>query len=227
MTAVEPQQNHEELAAIQRAYAMLQQRDGAAESRARQWKIVAFALVVITLGVGMWDHLDRRGALKVLVQTVQVNDDGKVQHVGEPQELMSYEPLKAHWYDMLHQWVIKTRWRSGEPIVTKRDWQWAYLHTCGNATRLLKHSENTEKPFQPSAKLVSIQIKSITDSPAPKNYQVLWSETTVDASSMAKTQHYTGTFVVGRYHPPTQEAVLQNRLGLCVTAFDISLHSQL
>jgi hypothetical protein len=37
-----------------------------------------------------------------------------------------------------------------------------------------------------------------------------------------KTQQYTGTFVVGRYTPPTQAALMQNKLGLCVVAYDLT-----
>jgi type IV secretory pathway TrbF-like protein len=211
-----------ELASLQAAYQLIQQRDGSAERRAFHYKLLVWVLVVINLGLGVWDHLDRRGTFKALVQTVQVNEDGKVVHLGEPQDLLSYTPQEGHWHDMLTRWVVSVRWRSGEPVVTKRDWGWAYVHTCGAGRRLLQAAEDREKPFVPSKRVVSVDVRSVTASPAPQNYQVLWSETTVDPALPVKTQQYTGTFVVGRYTPPTQAALMQNKLGLCVVAYDLT-----
>jgi type IV secretory pathway TrbF-like protein len=211
-----------EIAALQAAYEVIQRRDGRAEQRAFQWKLVAIAMMVINAAIGIVDHLDRRGTFKALVQTVQVNEDGKVVHLGEPQDFLSYAPQEGHWHDMLTRWVVSARWRSGEPVVTKRDWGWAYVHTCGAARRLLQAAEEQDKPFAPSKRVVSVEVKSVTKSPAPHNYQVLWSETTVDPALPVKTQQYTGTFVVGRYTPPTQAALMHNKLGLCVVAYDLT-----
>jgi type IV secretory pathway TrbF-like protein len=88
---------------------------------------------------------------------------------------------------------------------------------------LLGQDEAKEKPFDEKRKHVSVQVESITKSPAPLNYQVLWRERTIDPSTTASEKAYTGTFVVTRYRPPTEAALLQNRLGLCVNAYDISL----
>ena len=50
-----------------------------------------------------------------------------------------------------------------------------------------------------------------------------WAETTTARDTpQVKTQLWTGTFSVGRIHLPTLVDVLDNRLGLCVTAFDLS-----
>jgi len=53
--------------------------------------------------------------------------------------------------------------------------------------------------------------------------KVLWTETSTEqAQPTVKTAQWTGTFTVGRYRPPTLADTLDNRLGLCVTAFDLS-----
>ena len=83
--------------------------------------------------------------------------------------------------------------------------------------------EEWEKPFELTKKLVSVELKSVTKTPAPESYQVLWTETrTEQAQPAVKTAQWTGTFTVGRYRPPTLADTLDNRLGLCVTAFDLS-----
>ena len=80
-----------------------------------------------------------------------------------------------------------------------------------------------EKPFEVGKKLVSVELKSITKTPAPESYQVLWAETSTDKNMpVVKTQLWTGTFSVGRIQLPKLADTLENRLGLCVTAYDLS-----
>jgi len=212
-----------ELESIQSAYHILQQRDGSAERRAWHWQVTAWIAIIGLIGLGVWDHLDRRADLKPVIQSIQVDDAGKVVHVGEPQDLMAYTPQEGHWHDLLTRWVVSVRWRSGEPVVTKRDWGWAYVHTCGGARQLLNTIEAREKPFAATKRQVSVEVEAITKSPAPQNYQVLWAETIVDPALPVKdTQRYLGTFVVSRYMPPSESALKQNPLGLCLSAFDLT-----
>jgi type IV secretory pathway TrbF-like protein len=212
-----------ELASIQAAYDTLQQRDGTAERRARNWQVVALFAIGGLILTGIWDHFDKRKVPQPFVQTVQVTDTGKVQNVGMPIELMDYTPQEEQWRDMLGYWVQFRRWRSGEPIVTQRDWAWIYAHTCGKARELLNQEEKKDKPLDPlQKKQVSVAIESVTKSPAPLNYQVLWQETTLDPAAGISTRPYSGTFVVARYQPPNQAALMLNRLGLCVSAYDIT-----
>jgi len=102
-------------------------------------------------------------------------------------------------------------------------WAWLYRHTCGQARRLLQTLEEREKPFELGKKLISVELKSVTKTPVPESYQVLWTEMRTDTAQPAVTTVlWTGTFSVGRYRPPTLADTLDNRLGLCVTAFDLS-----
>jgi type IV secretory pathway TrbF-like protein len=118
------------------------------------------------------------------------------------------------------------RQREQNPVwtsYTQQQWAWVYRHTCGQARRLLQALEDKEQPFKPSKKLQAVELKSVTKTPVPESYQVLWVETTTakDQPSV-KTQTWTGTFSVGRIQLPSLADALDNRLGLCVTAFDLS-----
>jgi len=63
----------------------------------------------------------------------------------------------------------------------------------------------------------------VTKTPVPESYQVLWAENTTEPTSpTVKTTLWAGTFSVGRLELPTMADALENRLGLCVTAFDVS-----
>ena len=88
---------------------------------------------------------------------------------------------------------------------------------------VLQTLEEHEKPFEVKKKLVSVELKSITKLPAPEGYQVLWTETSTEPTNpTVKTAQWTGTFSVGRIQLPTLTDAMDNRLGLCVNAFDLS-----
>jgi type IV secretory pathway TrbF-like protein len=211
---------------IDQAYREIQRRDDRAEYRAWRWERLALALLgiqLVLLGVIVYQWLDHR-KVQAFVQTVQVDDKGRLLQLGIPQTLLAYEPPDGVWMDMLGEWVRRVRWREEDAQVHARaQWAWVYRHTCGQARRLLQTIEEREQPFKPGKKLVTVELKSITKTPVPQSYQVLWSEMTTERSApMVKTSLWTGTFSVGRIQLPTLSDVLDNRLGLCVTAFDMS-----
>ena len=83
--------------------------------------------------------------------------------------------------------------------------------------------EDKEQPFKTSKKLVSVDLKSITKTAVPEGYQVLWSETsTAKGNPTVQTTQWSGTFGVGRVQLDTLTEAMDNRLGLCVTMFDLS-----
>ena len=72
--------------------------------------------------------------------------------------------------------------------------------------------------------LVMVELKSVTKTASPLSYQVLWKETTVHKDLTAEaTKQYTATLTTGRIAPSSPEMLLQNRLGLCVTAWNMSV----
>jgi type IV secretory pathway TrbF-like protein len=213
----------EELSRLDTWYRVISTRDGTAERQVWHWKMVAAALVATVLGVGVWDHLAPRTEVKAFVQTVQVDEGGRVIHLGLPHDLLAYEPQDAQWLDMLSEWVRRVRWRGSDEIQAKVDWNWARAHLCGGPVmRLMDEMEKHEKPFDDLGKqLVSVEIKAATATAAPKTYHVFWEETTTEYT-LQRTNTFTGTFTVGRMRPATQAVLMQNRLGLCITAFNLS-----
>jgi type IV secretory pathway TrbF-like protein len=105
--------------------------------------------------------------------------------------------------------------------LAQHQWRSVYLHTCGDARKILQDYEKDTKPFDVGKKLVAVDIKSITTSAAPRSYNAMWTETAVEAHQ-TKTTRWAGTFSVGRMRPKDMQAMLLNRVGLCVTAFNWS-----
>jgi type IV secretory pathway TrbF-like protein len=210
---------------LEQAYREIQRRDDRAEYRAWRWERFALALLglwVLTLAVMVWQFLDAR-KVQAFVQVVQVDDKGQLIQIGIPQDLLAYTPPDGVWIDMLGEWVRRIRWRGTDPVLTRSQWAWVYRHTCGQARRLVQAIEEKEHPFKPGKKLVAVELRSVTKTPVPESYQVLWAETSTEpASPSVKTALWTGTFSVGRIQLPGLADALDNRLGLCVTAFDLS-----
>ena len=210
---------------IDQAYKEIQRRDAQAEHRAWRWERFALALLALwleTLGVMTWQFLDAR-KVQAFVQVVQVDAQGTLLQVGLPQDLLAYTPPDGMWMDMLGEWVRRVRWREADPTHTRMQWAWVYRHTCAQARRLVQAMEEREQPFKTGKRLTAVELKSVTKTPAPASYQVLWAETTTDpANPTVKTTLWTGTFSVGRVQLPSLADAMDNRLGLCVTAFDMS-----
>ena len=217
-----------EFQAIQAAYAEVARRDTNLEKRlwhshVREWLLVGLCglLVLGVVGVALALAYVQRHP-QVVVQLVQVLDDGRAIAVGLPQDLLSYTPQEGEWKDMLALWVRKMRTHWPLPKLARDEWKWVYYHTCADARKLVEVWERAEKPFTPRQTQTTVVIKAINKTPAPLSFHVLWDETTTSEVKPTVVTHWSGTFTVGRLQPPTQEALLQNRLGLCVSAFDMS-----
>ncbi len=211
---------------IEQAYREIQRRDSSAEQRtwrAERLVLALLALLAVTLGVVVWQFAHAR-TVQAFVQVVQVDDKGQLVQTGIPQDLLAYTPPEGLWMDMLSEWVRRVRWHGTDATLARAEWAWVYRHTCGQARRLLQALEAQEKPFETGKVLRTVELKSVTKTPVPESYQVLWVEsTTMKTEPTVKTAVWTGTFSVGRYRPPTLADTLENRLGLCVTAYDLSL----
>jgi type IV secretory pathway TrbF-like protein len=203
-----------------------QRRDGNAVWHSWQWMRAFYALLavwILTAGVGLWLYAHSRD-VEVMVQTVIYNAEGQFVSLGVPQKLLDYDPEDGQWRDMLGEWVHKKQWRTEESsaTLTKVHWGWLYKHTCGDATKRLQQDEEHDKPFKVGSLVRSVKLKSVTKTPTPQSFQVLWEETSLDKTKATKdVATYTGTFTVGRYKPTSVADALENNLGLCVTSYDI------
>lgn len=211
------------------AWTEIQRRDGNAVWHSWQWMrafFVVLAVWVCTAGVGLWLYAHSRD-VEVVVQTVVYDKDGHFASLGVPQKLLDYEAEDGQWRDMLGEWVHKFRWRTDEtePKLADYYWTWLFAHTCGQAATELQAAETRERAVGATKVVRSVKDRTITKTPTPHSFQVLWEETTVDRAQSTKEQAaYTGTFTVGRTKPRTAAEAADNALGLCVTSYDIRKH---
>jgi type IV secretory pathway TrbF-like protein len=223
METVEVNGGRDEVRALEAAYAAIQARDGTAERRAWHWQVTAWLAIAGLIGLGIWDHVDKRSIPQPYVQTVVQQEDGRLISLGVPQELLAYEPQEGVWLEMVGEWIRRHRWRGKDAVLAQADMAWLQYHTCGpEARRVLSEEQQGFKPELVGKTLVMVELKSVTKTPSPLSYQVLWKETTVPKHLPPDEKLYTATLTTGRLYPASQEMLMQNRLGLCVTAYDIS-----
>jgi type IV secretory pathway TrbF-like protein len=216
-----------EIERVKRVYHEIERRDGAANWHAALWfRFACLLAVVLIVALSAIVYFAMQASrVQAFVQTVQITEEGKMVLVGLPKAALDYQPEDAEWMDMLAQYVTKRRWRGDEEGYkrTRNDWSWLYRHSCGYGSKLLAHDEVTEQPFKPSRLKASIEIKSITKTTTPESYQVVWHEVTVDKlAATLKEVDYVGTFTVGRLRPKTITEAMDNRLGMCVTGYDLA-----
>ena len=213
---------------IEAAYAEVARRDTSLETRLKQshlrellllglCALVVAGLVALALALS---HV--RNHPHVVVQMVQVMEDGRALSQGFPQELMSYTPQEGQWKDMLGLWVRKFRTHWPRTKLAREEWKWVYYHTCSDARKLVEAWERTEKPFVPRESQTTVVIKAINKTPTPLSFHLLWEETTTSQTKATVITQWSGTFTVGRLQPPNKEALELNRLGLCISSFDLS-----
>jgi predicted Abi (CAAX) family protease len=203
--------------------AELDARDVSAEQQAWRWFRMArwlSGLLVVTLLVIVWLVYERR-AVQALVQVVQV-EDGRLVQIGVPQTLLAYTPPDGVWYDMLAEWLRRAYWRGEDAHKAEKvDWRWVELHTCPSARAFLTQLKTRLQPGKKTPTRTQVNIRTITKTPTPESYQVLWESMTLSPQSpQGKVEQRTTTFTVGRIDLKTLADAEDNRLGLCVQSFD-------
>jgi hypothetical protein len=113
-----------EIQRLEAAYARIQARDGTAERRAWHWQLTAVLAILGLIGVGVWDHVDKRRVPQPFVQTVVQQEDGRLVSVGVPQDLLAYEPQEGVWLEMVSEWVRRHRWRGKDVVLAQADLAW-------------------------------------------------------------------------------------------------------
>lgn len=183
--------------------------------------LLAFALLIVAYLV--WD----RRQVQAFVQVVQETEEGRLVQIGVPKRVLDYEPGEAAWEDMLAEWTRRSHWRGKDrDKEEKLDGRWVRLHTCPSAHGFLDGLEKREKSLYKPGALVQVNIRSITKTPTPESYQVLWEKSVISPDKpKAEPEWFTTTFTVGRIDLKTLADAQDNRLGMCVASFQVQPHA--
>ena len=155
------------------------------------------------------------------MQTVVQQEDGRLVSLGVPQTLLAYEPHEGVWLEMVGEWIRRHRWRGKEPCWPGRYGVGAVPHLRPRGPARAQGGAEGFKAEDVGKTLVMVELKSVTKTEPVELSGAVEGNHRAEASTPSD-KTYTATLTTGRIYPSSQEMLLQNRLGLCVTAYDIS-----
>lgn len=199
----------------QKAAQAWDERIGSARVQARNWRLMAFGALALSLGLAgglIWQGTRSR----IVPYVVEVDTLGQVRAVGPAIE--AYRPSDAQiaWY--LARIITDVRALSSDPVLVRQNWLEAYDFVTDRAALFLTEQARASDPFaQIGTRTVSVQVTSVVRA-SDSSFQVKWTEQAFERGSLAATSRWTAILSVVIQPPRTAETVRKNPLGLYVTA---------
>lgn len=198
----------------QKAAQLWDERIGTARVQARNWRLMAFGSLALSIGLAaglVWQSAQSRVTLFV----VEVDKLGEVQAVAPA--IRSYQPIDAQiaWY--LARFITDVRSLSIDPVLVRRNWLEAYAFATDRAAVFLNAEAQANDPFKSIGdRSVSVEVTSVVRA-SDTSFQVKWTEQTYRQGSLAATEHWTAILSTVVETPRSAEALRRNPLGLYVT----------
>lgn len=202
-----------------RAGQLWDDRIGAARVQARNWRLMAFGGLVLSIGLSggiVWQSLRSR----VTPYVVEVDRLGEARAV-TPAEA-DYQPTDGEvaWY--LSHFIDDVRTISTDPVLVRAAWLEAYDFTTKRGATALSDYARSANPFAAIGEhSVSVQVTSVVRA-SDRSFQVKWIETAYDRGALAGSSHWTAILTIVTKTPTTAEALRKNPLGIYVDAIDWS-----
>lgn len=204
---------------FRRAAQVWDQRLGSAVASARNWRLMAFGVLVlelVTLGAFIWDRQESHVATYV-VPVDRYGRPGRIEVADR-----AYNPTQAEAGYFVADWVRLVRSRSTDPIVVRQDWTQAYHFLSPEAAAQLSAFARSNDPFaRVGQEAVTVEVVAVLPRSA-HTMQVQWRETTVDQGQRSQTANWTGLFTTTVKPPHTEAELRVNPLGLLITSFQWS-----
>ncbi|MFS0771229.1 conjugal transfer protein TrbF [Sphingomonas sp. 1P08PE] len=203
----------------QRAGQVWDDRIGAARIQARNWRAMAFGLLVCSGGLSaalIWQSLQSR----VVPYVVAVDQLGEARAISEAEA--TYRPTDAQIAWQLARFVENVRSISLDPVLMRRDWLSAYDFATQRGAAFLGDYARSADPFAGIGdRSVSVQVTSVVRS-SDTSFQVKWTESAFNRGKQTGVSHWTGILSVVMKPPNSAETLRKNPLGLYVDAIDWS-----
>lgn len=203
----------------QKAAEAWDERIGSARVQAKNWRLIAFGLIILVFFLAAM-LAKVAGQASVVPYIVKVGERGDVVSVS-PLQAGQATPDAAMIRYFLSEVVTNMRSLPLDPVVAKQNWLKVYNFLSVEAQTMMNELAQTNDPFADLGERTrSITFESIV-SLSPNTRQIRWSESTFAANgAFIGTEIFTGVFTFA-VELPTSPARLQvNPLGLIITHFD-------
>lgn len=195
----------------QRAGQVWDERMGLSLAHARNWRRMAFANLVLAVGLGAgWWMQSQQAVVKPFV--VEVSDWGQTQRITAIGG--RYEPTEAQVGHALAEWVRDVRGKSIDPIVIRQNWLSAYDLVTPKAASFLNAHAQTHDPFAEAGReAINVEILNVVRR-TERTYDLQWRETRFVNGQQAGQERWRALITTKLVPPKTEAELMKNPLGI-------------
>lgn len=203
----------------QRAGQLWDERIGSARVQARNWRLMAFGGLFLTVGLSsalVWQSMQSR----VVPYVVEVDHLGEARAVSPAEADFRPTDPQIAWH--LGRFISNIRGRSLDAVLMRENWLSAYDFVTDRGALFLGEYARSANPFASVGdKTVSIQVTSVVRA-SDSSFQVKWTESQFERGSLASTSRWTAILTIQMRPPRSADILRKNPLGLYVDAIDWS-----
>lgn len=199
----------------QKAAQVWDTRMGDALAHARNWRLMAFGslgLSLILSGGVIW----QAGKSSIVPYVVELEAQGSARAVRSAIE--AYQPSDAQIAFHLANFVEKVRSLPIDPVVVRKNWLQAYDYATARAANTLNEHARENDPFSRiGERTAAIEVTSVVRA-SETSFQIRWLERLYVNGSLASKQRWTALASVVIDPPRDAETLRKNPLGIYVTS---------
>ncbi|RWM09167.1 conjugal transfer protein TrbF [Mesorhizobium sp.] len=203
----------------QKAAQVWDERIGSARVQARNWRIMAFGSLILSVGLAgslVWQS--SRGT--VVPWVVQVDALGQAQTVAPA--TTDYKPTDPQIAWHLARFVEQVRSIPTDPIIVRQNWLRAYEWTTDQGAAALNDYARANEPFAKIGReQVAVEVSSVIRA-SPDSFRVAWNERHYENGQLSTTEHWTAILTIVVQPPNDAERLRANPLGIYVNAVNWS-----
>lgn len=203
----------------QRAAQVWDERIGSARVQARNWRLMAFGCLILSLGfAGALVWQSARGT--VVPWVVEVERTGQARAV-EP-AVAGYRPTDPQIAFHLARFIEQVRSLPADPVIVRQNWLQAYEFTTDRGAAALNDYARSNDPFsRVGHQQVAVEVSSVIRA-SPDSFRVAWTERRYENGQEISTERWTAILTVIVEPPRDAEQLRRNPLGIFVNAINWS-----
>jgi type IV secretory pathway TrbF-like protein len=203
----------------QRAAQVWDERIGSARVQARNWRLMAFGLLILSAGFScalIWQSL--RGTIVPWV--VQVDKLGEAQAVAPA--IADYRPTDPQIAWHLARFIEEVRSIPADAVIVRENWLRAYHFTTDRGAAALNDFARSNDPFaKVGQRQIAIDVASVIRA-SPESFRIAWTERAYENAQLAATERWTAILTIVLQPPRDADRLRENPLGIYVNAINWS-----
>lgn len=203
----------------QKAAQAWDERIGSARVQAKNWRIMAFGSLILSVGFAsalVWQSA--RGT--VVPWVVQVDNLGQSQAVAPA--VADYRPTDPQIAFHLGRFIEQTRSMPSDAIIVRQNWLRAYEFTTDRGAATLNDYARANDPFtKVGRQQIAVEVSSVIRA-SNDSFRVAWTERHYENGQLSTTERWTAILTIVIQTPRDAERLRANPLGIYVNAISWS-----